>query len=122
MGINENFDVTITSRHEEIREDIKKSLTEQLWKLSKFHSHIIDAGIILDKRNSSLKVDITLRVPGAVITATEEGYKDKIILDSALEKIKTQLKKLKSKVADHRAIPISAIAESDVIEDADTIE
>ena len=104
MEKNFDFNVTITTRNEEFGEGHKEKITRQLKKLKKQFSHIIDANVILDKQNSSYKVDISLQVPGLVITSRNEDF-DKIkAIDNALEKVKTQLKKLKSKVVDHRTI------------------
>ena len=99
-----DFNVTITTRNEEFGEDLKEKITIQLKKLNKYYSHIIDANVILDKQNSSFKVDISLQVPGLVITSRNEDFDQIKAIDTALEKVKTQLKKLKSKVMDHRTI------------------
>ena len=104
MEKNFDFNVTITSRNEGFGEGHKEKITKQLKKLKKYYSHIVDANVILDKQNSSFKVEISLHVPGLVITSRNEDF-DKIkAIDTALEKVKTQLKKLKSKVVDHRTV------------------
>ena len=102
MEKNFDFNVTITSRNEGFGEGHKEKITRQLKKLKKYYSHIIDANVILDKQNSSFKVDISLQVPGLVITSRNEDFDQIKAIDNALEKVKTQLKKLKSKVVDHR--------------------
>ena len=97
-----SFDVTFTGRHEEIHQEVKSSVIEQIQKLSRFYSHIIDGNVIIDRSNSVVKVEVSLRVPGLTITAKHEDYKQNVAIDGAVERAKTQLKKLKSKIVDHR--------------------
>ncbi len=109
MEKNFDFNVTITSRNEGFGEGHKEKITKQLKNLKKYYSHIIDANVILDKQNSSFKVEISLHVPGLVITSRYEDYDQIKAMDTALEKVKTQLNKLKSKVVDHRTIQTSHV-------------
>ena len=97
MKNNYDFNVSITCRHEECNFDFKESIKKQIQKLSKYYSHIIDSTVIIDKQNSSFKVEISLKVPGLVITAKHEDYDRIKALDTSFEKVKIQLKKLKSK-------------------------
>jgi len=103
-----DFDVTVTSRHDVVDEQLKTSAIEEVLKLSKYHTHIIDGAITVEKKNSLYKVDISLRVPGHVFVATEEDYDVSKAIYSSIEKTKTQLMKLKSKIIDHRASSVSA--------------
>ena len=119
MTNSHNFDVTITGRHEELEKEVKENVVEQMLKLSKFFSHIIDGNVIIDRNNSFVKVEVLVRVPGSTITAVHEGYNQIKSIDSAIDKAKTQLKKLKSRVVDHRGPSPSPIIESDDTEDDD---
>jgi len=97
-----DFDVTFTCRHNECDDNFKVAAISKIQKLSRFHSHVIDSNIIVDKKNSLTKVEISLRVPGLTILAVHEDFNQIKTLDLAIEKTKAQLKKLKSKVIDHR--------------------
>ncbi|MFC1692502.1 ribosome hibernation-promoting factor, HPF/YfiA family [Candidatus Latescibacterota bacterium] len=97
-----DFTVTLTCRHEECGEQFKKTSIDELHKLSKYFTNIIDGNITIDRKNSSFKVDILLRVPGSTIRAEHEDYNNMKALDAAIKKAKAQLKKLKGKVIDHR--------------------
>lgn len=98
-----DFNVMVTSRHEELNDQLKSSAVEEILRLSRYHNHIIDGDLTIDKKNSSYKAEMTLRVPGHVFVATAEEYDVAKAIDSAIDKTKTQLKKLKSKIVDHRA-------------------
>lgn len=111
MTNSDAFAVTFRCVHEECDEDFRNSAIDEVKKLSRYYAHIVEGSIIVDKNKPVTKVDITLRVPGSVIAATHEDFNKNAALDGALDKTKTQLKKLKSKVMDHRPlqkIPVAA--------------
>ena len=122
MKNTNDFNVSITCRHEEFTDDFKKSINNQLQKLSKFYSNIIKANVIIDRQNTSFRVEIILHVPGSVITATDEDYNHKKAIDSTIEKVERQIKKLKSKVVDHKALPLTAVVEVEESEEVDNFE
>ena len=117
-----DYDVQITSRHEECEQHVKDSIVKQMQKLSKFHPHIIDGNVIIDRQNSFVKVEVSLRVPGLTITATDQDYNQIKALDSAIEKAKTQIKKLRSKVADHRVSTPQPVVELQSTEESEDFE
>jgi len=100
-----DFDVTVTTRHEDCNEQFKENAIEEVLKLSKYHSHIIDGDITIDKQNSSYRVEISLHIPGHTFIATNQDYNLTKALDATINKTKIQLKKLKSKIIDHRIAP-----------------
>ena len=69
-----------------------------------------------------MKVEVSLRVPGLTITATDKDYNQTRALDSAIEKAKTQIKKLKSKVADDSVAALQAVVETENTEDSEDFE
>jgi len=101
---SDEFAVTFRCVHDECDEDFRISAIDEVKKLSRYYAHIVEGSIIVDRNKPVTKVDITLRVPGSVITATHEDFNKNIALDGAIEKTKTQLKKLKSRIMDHRPI------------------
>lgn len=117
-----DFDVSITCRHGDFNDSLKKSINNKLQKLSKFYSNIINANVIIDKQNTGFRVEISLHVPGSVITATDEDYNQKKAIDSAVDKVERQIKKLKSKVIDHRVSPPTAVVEVENSEEVDDLE
>jgi len=100
-----DFDVNLTCRHEEYNDWFKEMAVEEVLKLSRYHSHIIDGDITIEKQNATFRTEILLRVPGRTIRAAHVDYNQTKAFDNAVEKLKNQLKKLKSKVADHRGVP-----------------
>ncbi len=102
MSQTKEFAVSISARHEDLNDAVKESITSQMHKLSRYNKQIVDANIIVDKQNSTYKVDVSVQLPGSVITACHEDYDKSVALDAAIEKTKTQIKKLKDKIVDHR--------------------
>jgi len=97
-----NFDINFTCRHEECESQFKNDAVYEVQKLSKYHNHIIDGDIIIDNQHSSYKAEIVLRVPGHTFVSHREDFKLDKAFDSALDKMKAQLLKLKSKNTNHR--------------------
>jgi len=119
MSKTNEFNVSISARHEELNDHVKKSITSQFQKLSRYNSHIVDASILVDKQNATYKVDISVQLPGSVITASHEDYDKSVAVDVALEKTKTQLKKLKEKIVDHR---VNQVLQPIEVEDTEDFE
>jgi len=114
-----DFDVTVTGRHDVFDERFKKTAIDEVRKLSKYHSHIIDGTITLDRQNSSFKAEVFIRVPGHTFIASHEDYDLMKALDGAISKTKKQLQKLKSKVIDHRPAPQQYEVEGSESEDTE---
>lgn len=111
---NENaFPIQITSRHEDVNDNFRTYMQERLSKLGKYYPNILDARVIVDKQNNALyRVDISLQVPGTFINAKENDYEYPKAFEAALEKVKSQLKKLRDRMVDHKAIPYSGQTET----------
>jgi len=112
----------VTNRHDDFGDGFKESVESELKQLQRFYSHIIDASVILDKQNSNYTVEILIHVPGSVITSTHQDYNPAKAIDIALEKVKVQLKKLHSKVVDHRIITAPPVVEEKSVEKMDDVE
>ena len=122
MSQTKDFSVSISSRHEELSDSLKESITSQMQKLSRYHNKIIDANILVDKHNATFKVDVSVQLPGSVITACHEDYNQSVALDAALDKTKTRIKKLKERIVDHRAPQVSIAEKPEDLEDNEDIE
>ena len=116
-----DFDVTVTSRHEDCSPQHKEEIIEKTLKLSKYYSHIVESNVILDKQNSNFRVEITVQVPKLVISAKHEDHDRVKAFDTTYEKVKTQIKKLKSKIVDHR-LPLPGVIEPVVDEELEEDE
>ncbi|MFC1512272.1 ribosome hibernation-promoting factor, HPF/YfiA family [Candidatus Latescibacterota bacterium] len=108
MTRNEDFSVQITTLHDDLTEPYKESIRVQLQKLSRYYPTIIDAKVIINRQNSSYRVDVSLQVPGCIITGKHEDFDLSKAVDTSINKVKVQVKKLRDKIVDHKAQPKSA--------------
>ena len=117
-----DFDVSFTCRHEENVENFKELAINQVLKLSRYHKHIVGCDIKIDKQNTSFTSEILLHVPGHTLRAEHKDFNQIKAFDASIEKVKVQLKKLKSKVVDHRVITQLQESENPESEESETPE
>ena len=116
MAKSYDFEISIRFRHEENNKTFRESTGKELLRLSKYHSHIINASLIVDCVNLSHTAEITLHVPGHTLHAEFTDYSLGKAFDQALEKIKIQLKKEHDKRLDHRTTPTVVAADDEISE------
>ena len=94
------MNINITARKFKARESLKTFISNEVNSLLKYNDDILDADVILSFQNSkdSIKVaEITLRIPGQSLNATDFTDDFEKSVSSTVEKIVRQLKTLKSK-------------------------
>lgn len=95
------MNVTITSRKFKARENLKSFITDEVLSLEKFFDNIQDVEVILSFQESKemLKIaELIVKVPGHILSATEETEEFEKSVHIAVEKLERQLKKLKTKI------------------------
>ncbi len=96
------MDITIKGKNCEVADDLILYTERKLGKLAKI-SHRIQSVTVTyienssKKRNQSSRVEIVLEFPGQNIRAEDERETAYLALDSALDKLRRQLKKVKTK-------------------------
>lgn len=103
MTQSDTFAVTITTRHNDCTDPFKTMVQEQVTKLGKYYPTIMDAKVLIDKQHTTYRVEISVQVPGSFINGTDSGYDLERTLDSTVDKVKVQLKKLRDRIVDHKA-------------------
>jgi len=96
------MNINITSRKFKARESLKTFISDEVNSLLKYNDDILDADVILSFQSSkdSIKVaEITLRIPGQSLIATDITDDFEKSVSSTVEKLISQLKKIKSKRA-----------------------
>ncbi len=94
------MNVTITARKFKAHDTLKEFINAEVDSLNKFYDNILDVDVILSYLNSNISTksaEIILKVPGQTLTATESSDDFKKSVSSSVEKLASQLKKLKSK-------------------------
>jgi len=96
------MNINITSRKFKARESLKTFISDEVNSLLKYNDDILDADVILSFQSSkdSIKVaEITLRIPGQSLIATDITDDFEKSVSSTVGKLISQLKKIKSKRA-----------------------
>jgi ribosomal subunit interface protein len=94
------MNIQITARKFTARETLKELIREEVLSLQKFSDEILDAEIILSYQNvkESIKVvELIVKLPGTVLTATDESDEYAKSVKATVEKIQKQIVKRKSK-------------------------
>ena len=94
------MNIQITSRKFRAKESLKDYIKEEVKSLSKYNEDIIDVNIILSfthSKDSIKTAEIVLQIPGKIISVEESTEEFEKSIDKAIEKITTQLKKIKTK-------------------------
>ena len=87
------MNIEITARHFTASDKLKELINEQIMKIEKFNSGIINCHVILTKENSGENVEINAHIKGHNFSAHESGDVFEKSLRNAVEKISIQIKK-----------------------------
>ncbi len=94
------MNITITARKFKAHDTLKEFITGEIASLEKFSDDILSADVILsylNSKDSTKSAEVILQVPGQTLAAAEETDDFKKSVSAAVEKLSSQLKKLKSR-------------------------
>ncbi len=94
--------ITITARHFDLTNPIRDHVEQSCEKLSKYFDHIINIHMTLSLENSRNIVEMHLHASKFNLQSYSEEMDMYLAIDNAIDKMETQLKKLKDKVTDHQ--------------------
>ena len=114
------MNVQITARHTKASQKLKDSLTEEVAKLEKYTDGITSCHVILDSEHVDKTVEIVLGVRRGRVNAKAHSDNFGKAIDMALDKIKTQLKKVNQKRKEHKGI--KDVREARAARDAKDVE
>ncbi|MCH7973837.1 MAG: ribosome-associated translation inhibitor RaiA [Bacteroidetes bacterium] len=98
------MNIKITARKFKAHQTLKDFISDEVSSLQKFYDNIMNAEIILSyiKPNKSVKnAEIIIQVPGQTLKAKEESNDFSKSVAVSVNKLKSQLKKFKSKQIAH---------------------
>ncbi|MEA1986873.1 MAG: ribosome-associated translation inhibitor RaiA [Candidatus Marinimicrobia bacterium] len=91
--------VEITSRHENLSQDMRDYIESEIERISKVYDRIVDIHVILDKQaHSQYGVEIIINVPNKQLVIKQEEDEQTKAIDEAVEKMVRQMKKYKEKL------------------------
>ena len=95
--------VTVTFRHIEATEALRKYAQDKLQRLSKYLHRPMDAHVILSVLKKNHRAEIALSANGTSLFSDEETNDLYPAIDLALDKVERQVKKLNAKRKNHQA-------------------
>jgi putative sigma-54 modulation protein len=95
--------VTVTFRHIEATEALRKYAQDKLQRLSKYLHRPMDAHVILSVLKKNHRAEINLSANGTSLFSEDETNDLYSAIDLALDKIERQVKKLNAKRKNHQA-------------------
>ena len=108
------MEIQITSRRTKASQTLQDTITAELGKLEKFSDKIISCHVILDSENLNKVVEISMNTLGHQVVGTAKAENVGKALNSAIEKVQRQLKKLNEKVKNHKVDKESLQEGSDI--------
>ena len=97
------MDIQITTRHAKASAELQQGITDELNALEKFNDKITSCHVILDSENDDKTVEIVMHVQAHQLSAKAKADKLGKAITEAIDKIGSQLKKIKEKVKEHHA-------------------
>lgn len=106
------MDVRITTRRATVGEAFLRRAEERVRKLDRYEPRLQGATVIVDEDRGRVSVEVRAEVPGAPpMVGSAEGSSSRGALDAALQKLRRQLRRRRTKRIDHQAPPAAALAE-----------
>lgn len=93
----------ITARHFEVSGPLKDRIYKAVGKLERFDDRIVDCHVVMDVQRHRNSVEVLLNAHGHTLRGKGESDNMYPAIDVAFEKLERQLKRLDSKLNDHRA-------------------
>lgn len=98
------MNVKITARKFKAHDSLKEYVKDEVSSLERFNDEILDVDVILSFQNQkdSLKIaELIVKVPGQLLKAEGTSEDFKVSISNSVEKMRRQLKKLKTKRIPH---------------------
>ncbi|MFH1007363.1 MAG: ribosome-associated translation inhibitor RaiA [Candidatus Latescibacterota bacterium] len=93
----------ITARHFEVSDALKDRIHKAAEKLERFDERIIDCDVVMEVQRHRHTVEILLNAHSHALQGKGEADDMYLAIDTAFEKLERQLKRLGSRLNDHRA-------------------
>lgn len=94
--------ITITARHFELTKAIRDYVETSCLKLKKYFDHIITVHATLALENNRNLCELSLHASKFSLQSTAEEMDMYLTIDTAVDKMESQIKKLKDRVTDHQ--------------------
>jgi ribosomal subunit interface protein len=106
------MDVRIITRRATVGDTFLRQAEERVRKLDRYEPRLQAVAIVVDEDRGRVSVEARADVPGAPpVVASASGATDRSALDGALQKLRRQLRRERSRRVDHQAPPAGMLVE-----------
>ncbi len=105
---NEGYNIKITGRNVQITDSMKNYAMEQISKIERFSHRIIDVNVIMDIQKLDHRAEIIAKIDHIKITSQAISNDMYASIDKAVDKLKAQLLRYKTKIQDYHSRGIVA--------------
>ena len=92
------MNLTITGRHLELSDNLKKDIEIKVERFKRYFTHIINVHVVISRQKERYLAEIILSAKKLTRTAKEENSDLHFCLNKAIAKIESQLSHLKDKI------------------------
>ncbi len=89
--------ITLTARHFKAPDELHATLERELQKLTRFHSGLLRAHVVLEEERGLKHVEVRLNADGTEIVVKEKGDTYIAAVNQAVDVLVRQLRKLKTR-------------------------
>ena len=111
-GRNSDMQKKVTARHFDLTPKIREKAESEMESLKRYFDNIISAEMILDQERHRRLAELRIHVYNNTITGTAATDNLFSSIDAAVQKVKVQLKKYKSKLKDKNPEEITDLTSS----------
>jgi len=105
------MNIEITARHFDLTPELKEHVENEVAGLTRYFENIISSEVILDVEKYRQSAEIKVKVYKDVITGKTDSNDMYASIEKAIDKVKGQLKKYKSKLKEKRPDEITETVE-----------
>ncbi|OQX54577.1 MAG: ribosomal subunit interface protein [Candidatus Omnitrophica bacterium 4484_213] len=92
------MNLTITGRHFELSDNLKRDIETKVERFKKYFTHIINVHVVISRQKERYLTEIILSAKKLTCTAKEENEDLRFCLNKAIDKVEEQLSHLKDKI------------------------
>jgi putative sigma-54 modulation protein len=97
------MNIQVTCRHAKVSQETQQFLRDELKSLEKYYDRMTSCHVILDTEHIDKIVEIVVQIQGNTISAKAKSDNLGKSVDTALQKVARQLKKVNEKIKSHKA-------------------
>jgi len=96
------MEIRISARHFELSDNLKDFSEEEINRLQKYYSNIINAELTMSVEKSRQIAELSVKVYGTLLTSKAKAFDMYLAVEQVVTKMERQIKKYKGKLKDKK--------------------